>query len=71
MFRDPAVKGSKGLIGPINFPKRSPIIPYLLKKCLPLTRNSGYEVKGQYLFREFLKLNPIKKLAISERKLEK
>ena len=71
MANDPAVIGNIGLMGPINLPKKRPTIPYFLKKILPEERNSGYLLKGHILFKEFLKLKPIKKLAISEIRLEK
>ena len=71
IFNDPAVIGSNGLIGPINFPTKSPIIPYLLSNCCPLLKNSWWFLNGNNLIREFLKLNPIKKLAISDIRLEK
>ena len=60
MLIEPAVIGSKGLTGPINFPTNRPIIPYLLKKILPLVKSSGYLMKGQTLDIEFLNAKPMK-----------
>ena len=59
---EPAVIGSKGLIGPINFPTNTPKIPKRLIKLLPCINKLGYLLKGHKLSIDLLIPLPIRKL---------